>query len=238
MRRIEPPLPAASRPSKTTKTRAPSAFTQYCIFTSSACRRPSSASYTFLCGALMPGNLPMPESIRGRLLVATPDLRDPNFSRTVVLMLEHGDEGALGVVLNRPIDLPVAEVLPGWADLSSAPACLFVGGPVAPTAVIGLGLGDGPVFQPLFDGLGTLDLDLDPADYVPTVRGLRVFVGYAGWSPGQLEQELEAGGWLVLDVVPDDPFSSQPSRLWARVLRRQGGRVAMFASAPEDPSTN
>ena len=178
------------------------------------------------------------ESVRGRLLVATPDLRDPNFSRTVVLMLEHGDEGALGVVLNRPIELPVADVLPDWAHLSSAPACLFVGGPVAPTAVIGLGRGDGPVFQPLFDGLGTLDLDLDPALYAATMANLRIFVGYAGWSPGQLEQELSAGGWLVIDLAPDDPFSADPSQLWQAVLRRQGGRVAMFASAPEDPSTN
>jgi putative transcriptional regulator len=180
----------------------------------------------------------MSESVRGRLLVATPDLRDPNFSRTVVLMLEHSDEGALGVVLNRPIEMSVTEVLPTWADLSSAPACLFVGGPVAPTAVIGLGRGGGPVFQPLFDGLGTLDLDLDPAEYAATIAGLRVFVGYSGWSPGQLELELSAGGWLVVDLADDDPFSSDPSQLWHRVLRRQGGRVAMFASAPEDPSTN
>jgi putative transcriptional regulator len=178
------------------------------------------------------------ESVRGRLLVATPDLRDPNFSRTVVLMLEHGDEGALGVVLNRPIDLSVADVLPDWSELSSAPGCLFVGGPVAPSAVIGLGRGDGPVFQPLFDGLGTLDLDLDPAEYAPTMSGLRVFVGYAGWGPRQLEQELAAGGWLVLDLVATDPFTADPSQLWPAVLRRQGGRIAMFASAPEDPSTN
>jgi putative transcriptional regulator len=177
-------------------------------------------------------------SVRGRLLVATPDLRDPNFSRTVVLMLEHGDDGALGVVLNRPIELAVADVLPDWADLSSAPACLFVGGPVAPTAVIGLGRGDGPVFQPLFDGLGTLDLDLDPVLYAASMASFRVFVGYAGWAPGQLELELAAGGWLVLDLAPDDPFSSDPAALWQAVLRRQGGRVAMFASAPEDPSTN
>ena len=180
----------------------------------------------------------MSESVRGRLLVATPDLRDPNFSRTVVLVLEHSSDGALGVVLNRPLELSVAEVLPKWADLSTAPACLFMGGPVAPTAVIGLGFGDGPVFQPLFDGFGTLDLELDPTDYAPTMSGLRVFVGYAGWSPGQLEQELDGGGWLVLDLLPGDPFSTDPSKLWQRVLRRQGGRVAMFASAPEDPSTN
>lgn len=180
----------------------------------------------------------MSESARGRLLVATPDLRDPNFSRTVVLMLEHGDEGALGVVLNRPVDLAVSDVLPDWADLTSAPSCLFVGGPVAPTAVIGLGRGEGPVFQPLFDGLGTLDLEVDPATSASSLHGLRVFVGYAGWAPGQLDDELTAGGWLVLDLDPSDPFSADPSRLWHSVLRRQRGRVAMFAAAPEDPSTN
>jgi putative transcriptional regulator len=180
----------------------------------------------------------MTESVRGRLLVATPDLRDPNFSRTVVLVMEHNDEGALGVVLNRPIDMAVSEVLPAWEGHTSAPACLFVGGPVAPTAVIALGRGDGPVFAPLFDGLGTLDLDLDPAQYAPTMADIRVFVGYSGWGPGQLEHELTAGGWLVLDLVAEDPFSADPSQLWRDVLRRQPGRVAMFASAPEDPSTN
>ena len=180
----------------------------------------------------------MGELVRGQLLVATPDLRDPNFSRTVILMLEHGAEGALGVVLNRPIDLRVADVLPDWADLAAAPGCLFVGGPVAPTSVIGLGRGEGPLFEMLFDGLGTLDLDLDPAAYAPTIAGLRVFVGYAGWSPGQLELELAAGGWLALPLDLADPFTADPSQLWQRVLRRQGGRTAMFASAPEDPSTN
>ena len=70
------------------------------------------------------------------------------------------------------------------------------------------------------------------------MASLRVFVGYAGWSPGQLELELSAGGWLVVDLAADDPFSADPSSLWQVVLRRQGGRLAMFASAPEDPSTN
>jgi putative transcriptional regulator len=179
----------------------------------------------------------MAESVRGRLLVATPDLRDPNFSRTVVLVLEHSPEGALGVVLNRPVDLRVAEVLPDWADRTSAPACLFVGGPVSPSAAIGLGRGSGPGFDALFDGIATLDLDPEHAA-APDLSDLRIFVGYAGWAPGQLEQELGAGGWLVLDLEPDDPFTPDPSELWARVLRRQGGRTAMFALAPEDPSTN
>jgi putative transcriptional regulator len=182
----------------------------------------------------------MSESARGRLLVATPDLKDPNFSRTVVLVLEHNEEGALGVVLNRPLDLPVSEVLPAWADAVTAPGCLFVGGPVSPTAVIGLGRGDGDGdgFQPLFDGLATLDLEADPRLTGAVLDGLRVFVGYAGWAPEQLDDELTAGGWLVVDRLPEDPFSGDPSNLWRAVLRRQGGRMAMFASAPEDPSTN
>jgi putative transcriptional regulator len=180
----------------------------------------------------------MSESARGRLLVATPDLQDPNFSRTVVLMLEHNDEGALGVVINRPLDLPVSEVLPDWADAATAPACLFVGGPVSPTAVIGLGRGAGDGFEPLFDGLATLDLEADPVLTAPALDGLRVFVGYAGWAPRQLDDELTAGGWIVVNRLPDDPFSTDPSNLWRAVLRRQGGRMAMFASAPEDPSTN
>jgi putative transcriptional regulator len=179
----------------------------------------------------------MEDSVRGRLLVATPDLQDPNFSRTVVLVLEHGEEGALGVVLNRPVDLRVEEVLPDWADRASAPACLFVGGPVAPSAAIGLGRGTGAGVDALFDGIGTLDLDPEH-EAVPELSDLRIFVGYAGWSPGQLEQELAAGGWLVLDLDPEDPFTADPSQLWAHVLRRQGGRTAMFALAPEDPSTN
>jgi putative transcriptional regulator len=180
----------------------------------------------------------MIESARGRLLVATPDLRDPNFSRAVVMMLEHNEEGALGVVLNRPLDLPVSEVLPDWAEAATAPGCLFVGGPVSPTAVIGLGRGEGDGFQPLFDGLVTLDLEADPVVTAPRLEDFRVFVGYAGWAAHQLEDELTAGGWLVVDRLSDDPFSTDPSSLWRGVLRRQGGRVAMFASAPEDPSTN
>jgi putative transcriptional regulator len=178
----------------------------------------------------------MDTSVRGRLLVATPDLRDPNFSRTVVLVLEHGAEGALGVVLNRPVDLLVDEVLPDWADRVSAPGCLFVGGPVSPSAAIGLGRGpDLP--DALFDGLATVDLELDGAP-TPDLSALRIFVGYAGWAAGQLDEELEAGGWLVLDLEPGDPFTADPSELWVHVLRRQGGRTAIFALAPEDPSTN
>ncbi|MBM3674114.1 MAG: YqgE/AlgH family protein [Actinobacteria bacterium] len=189
-------------------------------------------------------------STRGRLLVATPDLADPNFARTVVLMLEHTEEAALGLVLNRPRELRVADALPAWGDVCSAPACLFVGGPVQPDAVIGLARTVGAAiaveplagtqgegFQPLFASMGTLDLDRDPLAF-DGLDGVRVFVGYAGWGPGQLDRELHAGGWLVVDAMDDDAFTSNPAELWREVLARQPGRVRLFANAPEDPSTN
>lgn len=181
------------------------------------------------------------DTTRGRLLVATPDLADPNFARAVVLVLEHGSEGALGVILNRPSDLPVREALPAWSGVAAAPGCLFVGGPVQADGVIGLGRGvaehvsDG--FAPVFADLGTLDLETDPAALGADLE-VRVFAGYAGWSSGQLEGELAAGGWLVVDRLPGDVFSSDPANLWRAVLRRQGGRLAIFALAPDDPSTN
>lgn len=181
------------------------------------------------------------DTTRGRLLVATPDLADPNFARAVVLVLEHGSDGALGVILNRPSDLPVREALPAWIGVAAAPGCLFVGGPVRPDGVIGLGRGvtehvsDG--FAPVFADLGTLDLEADPAVLGADLE-VRVFAGYAGWSSGQLEGELAAGGWLMVDRLPGDVFSSDPANLWRAVLRRQGGRLAIFALAPDDPSTN
>lgn len=184
----------------------------------------------------------MSESLKGRLLVATPDLADPNFARTVVLVLEHGDDGALGVVLNRPGGLDVDEPLPEWADHAAPPAAVFVGGPVAPGAVIALGrasvpaVGDGWVH--LFGDLGAVDVGRDPAGVTPPIETLRVFSGYAGWSAGQLDGELEAGGWFVVDLEPGDVFAPDPGALWAEVLRRQRGRVRIFAACPPDPSVN
>jgi putative transcriptional regulator len=182
------------------------------------------------------------DSLRGRLLVATPTLYDPNFFRTVVLVLEHGDEGALGVVLNRPSETEVGESLPDWTSLASDPGVVFVGGPVSPDAAIGLARGgtadhtDG--WAPLFGYLGTIDLGRPPLELPVAVQNLRVFAGYAGWSAGQLDGEVESGGWFVLDAAPDDVFTSAPGTLWASVLRRQGGRLAMFATAPPHPSLN
>lgn len=180
--------------------------------------------------------------LKGRLLVATPALGDPNFDHTVVLVLEHGDEGAIGVVLNRPTTTELAESLPSWHRVAADPAVLFVGGPVAPDAAICLGRGwpdEHPEgYLPLFGTLGTVDLTLDADTLGPALQAIRVFVGYSGWSEGQLEGEIEAGAWFVVDSHPDDPMSSEPDELWQHVLRRQRGPMAMFANFPPNPGMN
>lgn len=189
--------------------------------------------------------LPVPAA--GALVVAGPALEDPNFHRTVVLLLAFGgDEGALGVVLNRPNDVPVGELLPAWSYLASAPASVFVGGPVARDNVICLArlhpsAGDGfdgcsPVTG--IDGVATLDLNRSPSDMEDGVDAVRIFSGYAGWSSGQLEGEVEAGGWLILPGQLSDAFSPDPPGLWRSVLVRSGGRVAMYANAPPKLSLN
>jgi len=183
------------------------------------------------------------ESLRGRLLIAAPPLVDPNFDRTVVLMLEHSDDGALGVVLNRPSETPLEDVLPEWRTLATEPTQVFVGGPVSPDSVIALVRGT-PLgtplesFVPILEDLGTIDLALDPLDLGAALDDLRVFVGYAGWGAGQLEGELDADAWFVADLERTDPFSTAPETLWRTVLRRQRGRLAMFANYPADAGAN
>ena len=190
--------------------------------------------------------------LRGRLLVANPAMPDPNFHRTVVLVLAHQDDGALGVILNRPSELDVDSPLPRWERLVADPPVVFVGGPVAPGAAICLarvpdapdpstvgsdsaGLGG---WLPLVGELGTLDLERDPDDLTIKVDAIRVFAGYAGWGPGQLEGELEADAWFVVTAEAGDALVGDPEELWKRVLRRQGGRLALLAAYPRDPSLN
>lgn len=187
-------------------------------------------------------------SLKGRLLVATPTLGDPNFDRTVVFVLEHTPEGAVGVVLNRPSGTGLDEAgadWSGWDALAAEPPVVFVGGPVARTAVICLArLGDAKLdeledgraegFQPVLGEVGVADLALPPRG----VDAVRLFAGYAGWGEGQMESEIEAGAWFVVDAHPEDALTGRPTDLWTDVLRRQGGRLAIFALCPPDPSTN
>lgn len=191
-------------------------------------------------GAVLPGSSPT----KGRLLVATPPLEDPNFDRTVVYVIEHQSDGALGVVINRPTDEDLDEPLDRWDDLQAEPARVFHGGPVEPDALIALALAKRPVddateeLTPISGRVVSADLTTDPAIVAASLESLRVFRGYAGWGPGQLEGEIEAGAWLVLDADPTDVFDARPDDLWRAVLRRQGGRLSWLAGAPDDLSSN
>ena len=190
----------------------------------------------------MTGNGGNATALKGRLLVASPSLGDPNFNRTVVLVLEHGEDGAIGVVLNRPTGTDLGDPLPGWNRLAAEPSVVFAGGPVAPEAAICLAQSwpDEAVeaYEPVVGTLGILDLSVDPGDVSLALQAIRVFVGYAGWSAGQLEDEIEVGAWFVVDAQPGDALSADPEDLWPTVLRRQQGRLAMFANFPANPSMN
>lgn len=183
------------------------------------------------------------ESLVGHLLVATPSLSDPNFERTVVLLVAHEEGGALGVVLNRPTEIPVSDVLGRWGSLASEPAVIFEGGPVQPEAAICLArvrsiTTETPGFSRVDGTLGTVDLSADPDEMRGELLQTRVFAGYAGWSPGQLEGEIAVGAWFTFKALPSDPFTSRPDDLWAMVLRRQGGMYAAVALYPPDPTMN
>lgn len=179
------------------------------------------------------------ESLAGQLLVAAPVLDDPNFARTVVLVIDHDAEGAVGVVLNRPGARDVSQVLPHYEPLAAPPRVLFGGGPVTPDGVLCVAFADHPSterFKTFLGGLGVLGLDDDePGEGIQRVR---LFHGYAGWSEGQLEQELALGAWFVVQAQPADAFSEDPDNLWSHVLRREGGQFALLATLPEDPSLN
>lgn len=179
--------------------------------------------------------------LTGHLLVATPALLDPNFRRTVILVLEHQDAGCLGIVLNRPTQTPLVDVVPQWQPLAADPGVVFLGGPVSPSGAIGL-CAPPPVpgVADLAAGglVATADLSRAPADNPPGLRGLRVFAGYAGWGEGQLEAEISAGAWYVVDAEPGDAFGAQPDQLWGAVLRRQPGALRLVATFPDDPSLN
>lgn len=183
-----------------------------------------------------------PQRLSGSLLVATPQLGDPNFRRTVVLVLRHDDDGTLGVVLNRPLPMPVSDVLPEWQDAVAAPGMLFQGGPVGldgAMAVATLAPGADEEFMDRLVGpFGLVDLTRDPAEGLPGVTGVRVFVGHSGWAGGQLEAEIASADWLIVPAEPCDVATPDPDGLWARVLRRQGGELAIVATTPDDPRLN
>jgi putative transcriptional regulator len=181
-------------------------------------------------------------SLRGKLLIATPALGDPNFDRTVVLLLEHGAEGALGIVLNRPTDTPLSEAVSDWAPVACPPAVVYLGGPVGVGTIIALARtrgDDAPVGTERVRGsLVAVDLSTDPETLAPLVDDLRVWTGYAGWAAGQIEGELAQEAWFVVDAHDSDAATSDPGALWRTVLGRQPGSLAWFSNFPPDPSHN
>jgi putative transcriptional regulator len=179
----------------------------------------------------------------GRLLIATPMLVDPNFDHTVVLLLDVDATGALGVVLNRPSDVPVHTILPDWYDRVPEPNVIFQGGPVATDAALAVAYVEGPDDEPIgfrrvFGSTGVVDLDTPAELLTSAVVGMRVFAGYAGWGPGQLEVELEEGSWITVDSSRHDVFGAAPDQLWSAVLRRQPGELAWLSTMPLDPTHN
>lgn len=178
-------------------------------------------------------------SLQGKLLVSSPALVDPNFRRTVVLIAHHDDDGAMGLVLSRPSDLPATQAVPTLEGLPGADDPVFVGGPVQPEAFMVLAEFDdvGEAAAPIMQGLGFMPADSEPDEL--SIRRLRLFAGYSGWGAGQLEAELEEDSWIVVDAQPDDAFAPDPDELWRSVLRRKGGPfAALMATMPFDPELN
>jgi putative transcriptional regulator len=184
------------------------------------------------------------ESARGQLLIAGPSLLDPNFWRTVVLVVDHSEEGALGVVLNRPSETTVIDAVSQLERLVDPDDPVFIGGPVQPSSVIVVAEFEDPSDAALvaFDDIGVLAAGSAPDETTgaggPRVRRARAFVGHAGWGPGQLDGELERGDWIVESARREDAFAQDPGELWGEVLTRKGGSYALLARMPPDPSVN
>jgi putative transcriptional regulator len=180
------------------------------------------------------------DTLRGRLLVATPAIESGPFLRSVVFLLDHDADGAVGVIVNRPLDSDIEGVLPSWGGLVNAPVCLFDGGPVAMDSALALGLIANvapPGWRQMAGRVGLVDLE-GPVPGSGELAGLRVFAGYAGWDAGQLEGEIEEGAWLVVNALDNDLVSPQPEALWREVLRRQDDDVRFWTTFPDDPSAN
>jgi putative transcriptional regulator len=178
------------------------------------------------------------ESLQGSLLVSSPALVDPNFRRTVVLVVHHDEEGAMGLVLSRPSKALAVEAVPTLEGLVEDDHVVYVGGPVQPDAFMVLAEFEnvGEAAARVIDDVGFMPAEVEPADL--SIRRLRVFAGYAGWGEGQLEAELAEPSWIVVPADAEDVFAADPDELWRRVLRRKGGKYALIAAMPFDPSLN
>ncbi len=178
------------------------------------------------------------DSLQGQLLVSAPSLLDPHFRRTVVLIAHHDDEGAMGLVLTRPSDVTAVEAVPSLAGQPGAEDAVHVGGPVQPEAfLVHAEFEDvSEAAAPILDGVGFVPAEAEPDDL--SIRRLRLFSGYAGWSAGQLEAELAEPSWIVVPAIADDAFAEDPDQLWSTVLRRAGREYEVMEHMPFDPHLN
>lgn len=175
----------------------------------------------------------MSESLAGQLLIASPAMGDW-FRRSVVVVVEHNDEGAFGLVVNRPSETMLGGVAEELAAAFGPDRLIHIGGPVSPGSVTAIAEHPDPaVSTKLVTGdVGMVDLENPPQG----LGRVRVFAGYTGWGPGQLDSEVEADAWVLEPARPGDPFGDE--ELWSQVLARKGGQYAMLARMPEDPSLN
>jgi len=182
----------------------------------------------------------MAESLAGQLLLASPALHDPNFIRTVVLIGVHTEEGAMGVVLNRPSTVTVGEAVPQLEQAVGASDPVYLGGPVQPRSIVVLAEFEDPAPAGLIVlgriGFPAHDADIEQLGEATSRR--RVFAGFAGWGEGQLDAEVDHGDWIAHPALPEDVFTVLPQELWSSVLERKGGSYALLARMPPDPSMN
>ena len=177
-------------------------------------------------------------SLKGSLLVSSPALHDPNFRRTVVLIAHHDNDGAMGLVLTRPSDVPASEAVPSLEGFPGADGPVYVGGPVQPEAFMVLAdfADPGEAAVPIIGGVGFMSAEAEPDEL--SIRRLRLFAGYAGWGAGQLEAELAEPSWIVIPARAEDPFADAPDELWRDVLKRGGGKYSLMERMPYDPGVN
>jgi putative transcriptional regulator len=182
----------------------------------------------------------MEESLAGQLLLASPALQDPNFERTVVLIGVHSEEGAMGVVLNRPSAVTVGEAAPQLEEAVGESDPVYIGGPVQPSSIVFLAefLDPSPAGLIVLGRIGFPAPDAELEQISEATERVRVFAGFAGWGEGQLEAEIDQGDWIADQAQPEDVFTDDPQQLWSNVLTRKGGSYALLARMPPDPSVN